>query len=57
MADIKDLVLREVMKIRAVTEILCVTDPHEIDRNTLAGLGCIIRETADRIYKIIDESI
>ena len=57
MADIKDLVLREVMKIRAVTEILCVTDPHEIDRNTLAGLGEIIRETADRIYKIIDEAV
>lgn len=54
MDDIKDIVLFEVMKIRAVTEILCVTDPHDIDRNTLAGLASIINETADKIYRIIE---
>jgi len=54
--DIKDRVLSEIMKIRAVTEILCVTDPHDIDRNTLAGLASIINDTAETIYKIIDES-
>jgi hypothetical protein len=57
MDDIKDKVLLEIMKIRAVTEILCVTDPHDIDRNTLAGLASIISETADKIIKIIDEAI
>lgn len=55
--DIKDLVLNEIMKIRAVTDILCVTDPHDIDRNTLAGLATIINETADKIYQIIDERV
>ena len=57
MDDIKDKVLLEIMKIRAVTDILIVTDPHDIDRDTLAGLGVIMKETADKIYKIIDESI
>ena len=53
--DIKDWLLREVMKIRAITDLFYVIDPHDIDRNTLAGVGCIIIETVEGIYENIKE--
>ena len=51
--DIRDELFNQLMKIRAITDVFFVIDPSGIEKNTLAGLGSVIAETAERMYESV----
>ncbi|MBA7572209.1 hypothetical protein ES708_13985 [subsurface metagenome] len=44
-----DMIEREMINIRSLTDVLISVDPGELERHTLACLAQMIREAADRI--------
>ena len=53
--DLSSWIEGEVMKIYAIADVLSVIIPCDIERNTLAALGCIVAETAEGIYESVRE--
>lgn len=53
--DIMDYVEYEARKIYAICDILFTIEPSGLERNTLAGLGVILKETITNILKRLKE--
>ena len=48
--NIAEIIETEMVKIRAVYDVLVCVDPSEVKRNTIPTLAMIMNESAEKIY-------
>jgi len=53
--DILEKAEKELVTIRALCDVLTVTDCAELERNTLPCMGVLIQEAGQKIYEYIEE--
>jgi hypothetical protein len=46
---------KELIAIRALCDVITVTDCAELERNTLPALGALIRDAGQKLYEYVKE--